>query len=269
MIRHSTLAEWNHTSAYFNGDAVEVSLFVVGGENGVFFSIDEIFVGERRSKPSPIEHICGEGDQEPDDRGPSSDSAVGRLLSVDGTAFIVARDLLVSAKNGKRIRGLGSDIKFWSDRTELLDIKGRIRNLAGREVVIRPIVQGIAPSRADIAYTLIHVHTLLEDSVHYMGGLVAKTTGLDQLPREYKLYTSYPNPFNPATTIKYDLATDSHVSLKLYDVLGREVMTLVDGDETAGRYQVTLNASELSSGVYFYRLTAGDFTDTRRLVLLK
>ena len=99
------------------------------------------------------------------------------------------------------------------------------------------------------------------------------------------LYPNYPNPFNPTTVIKYDLPTDSHVSLKVYDVLGREVLSLVDGVQTAGIHQVTLNASELSSGVYFYRLKArhmdasppsvwrggqaGSFTDTKRLLLLK
>jgi photosystem II stability/assembly factor-like uncharacterized protein len=85
----------------------------------------------------------------------------------------------------------------------------------------------------------------------------------------FSLFQSFPNPFNPATTIKYDLPTDSRVSLKVYDVLGREVLDLVDGVETAGQHEVVLNASELSSGVYFYRLKAGDFTDTKRFMLLK
>jgi hypothetical protein len=100
------------------------------------------------------------------------------------------------------------------------------------------------------------------------------------------LSQSYPNPFNPTSTIKYDLLSDSHVSLKVFDVLGRELMTLSEGVQTAGPHQVVLNASELSSGVYFYRLSvlpaagrdlvpqqgdgkAGDFTETRRLLLLR
>jgi photosystem II stability/assembly factor-like uncharacterized protein len=89
------------------------------------------------------------------------------------------------------------------------------------------------------------------------------------LPVKATLLQSYPNPFNPTTTIKYDLPTDSPVSLKVYDVLGREVLTLVEGVERSGSHEVVLNASDLSSGVYFYRLKAGDFTNTRRLLLLK
>jgi photosystem II stability/assembly factor-like uncharacterized protein len=89
------------------------------------------------------------------------------------------------------------------------------------------------------------------------------------IPDYSALQQNYPNPFNPTTTIKYELASGAQVSLKVYDVLGREVLTLVDKDEFAGQHQVVLDASELSSGVYFYRLRAGDFTDTKRLLLLK
>jgi hypothetical protein len=90
-----------------------------------------------------------------------------------------------------------------------------------------------------------------------------------EVPESFHLGQNYPNPFNPTTMIRYDLPTDAHVSLKVYDVLGREILTLVDRDETAGQHQVVLNASGLSSGVYFYRLRAGGFTDTRRFLLLR
>jgi hypothetical protein len=90
-----------------------------------------------------------------------------------------------------------------------------------------------------------------------------------EVPESFHLGQNYPNPFNPTTMIRYDLPTDAHVSLKVYDVLGREILTLVERDETAGQHQVVLNASGLSSGVYFYRLRAGGFTDTRRFLLLR
>ena len=91
----------------------------------------------------------------------------------------------------------------------------------------------------------------------------------ESTPSAIALSDNYPNPFNPTTVIKYDLTTDSPVSLKVFDILGREVLSLVDGAETAGRHQVTLNASDLSRGVYFYRLRAGSYTETKRLVLMK
>ncbi len=93
------------------------------------------------------------------------------------------------------------------------------------------------------------------------------------IPADFRLDQNYPNPFNPTTAISYRLSTISHVTLKIYDVLGREVATLVDGKETAGPHTVTWNASRFASGVYFYRLMAsspqGNFIDTKRMMLIK
>ncbi len=100
------------------------------------------------------------------------------------------------------------------------------------------------------------------------------TTGIDQspsreLPLEATLQQNYPNPFNPSTTIRYTLSERSLVSLKIYNILGQEVATLVNGFSEAGEKSVEFKASHLASGVYFYRLMAGDFVETRKLVLLK
>lgn len=88
-------------------------------------------------------------------------------------------------------------------------------------------------------------------------------------PGAYGLDQNYPNPFNPETTIRYRLSADVHVSLKLYDVLGREVMTLVDQRKSAGEQSVRVNAARLSSGVYTYRLQAGDFVASKKFILCK
>ncbi|MFN3562478.1 MAG: T9SS type A sorting domain-containing protein [Chloroherpetonaceae bacterium] len=88
-------------------------------------------------------------------------------------------------------------------------------------------------------------------------------------PKGYALLQNYPNPFNPTTVISYQLPVSSDVSLKVYDVLGKEVMTLVSGRQAAGSYTYTLNASNLSSGVYFYRLQAGNFVQTKKMMLVK
>jgi hypothetical protein len=77
-------------------------------------------------------------------------------------------------------------------------------------------------------------------------------------PQVYMLYQNYPNPFNPTTIISYELAKDSRVSLKIYDVLGREVMMLADESQPAGYYQKSFNAQRLASGMYIYRLIATD-----------
>jgi hypothetical protein len=88
-------------------------------------------------------------------------------------------------------------------------------------------------------------------------------------PGQFALNQNFPNPFNPTTVISYQLPEASHVALKLFDMLGREVATLVDGVKSAGQHTVELNASKLQSGIYFYRLQAGNFYETRKLTLLK
>jgi xylan 1,4-beta-xylosidase len=90
-----------------------------------------------------------------------------------------------------------------------------------------------------------------------------------QLPRRFELKQNFPNPFNPTTMIDYQLPKNSNVTLKVYDVLGREVSTLVNQKQGAGVYNVAFNANNLPSGVYFYRVTAGSFSDTKKLLLLK
>lgn len=96
-------------------------------------------------------------------------------------------------------------------------------------------------------------------SVKELGGVVT----------EFKLSQNYPNPFNPTTTIYFSLSKSGNISLKVYDALGKEVTTLVDGYKTAQSYQVEFDASSLSSGVYFYTLNTDNFTQTRKMVLMK
>ncbi|MCK9209686.1 MAG: alpha-amylase family glycosyl hydrolase [Ignavibacteriaceae bacterium] len=86
---------------------------------------------------------------------------------------------------------------------------------------------------------------------------------------EFKLQQNYPNPFNPTTTIKFQLPNQEHVSLKIFDMLGREVTTLVDDIKSAGIHQVEFNAAGYASGVYFYQVKAGKFLETKKFVLMK
>jgi hypothetical protein len=97
---------------------------------------------------------------------------------------------------------------------------------------------------------------------------VEKKSGAS-LPMIFALNQNYPNPFNPSTIISFQIPAANHVSLKVYDMLGREVTTLVDEMQTAGSHSVAFNASRYASGVYFYRLQAGSYTAAKKLVLLK
>ena len=89
------------------------------------------------------------------------------------------------------------------------------------------------------------------------------------LPTETKLLSNYPNPFNPSTTIKYQLKEPGFVTLKVYDILGKEVAALVNENKGAGYYSVHFDASKLSSGLYIYRLRVNNFVESKKMLLTK
>jgi hypothetical protein len=102
---------------------------------------------------------------------------------------------------------------------------------------------------------------------------VADIVGVERnekgVPTQFSVSQNYPNPFNPTTTIQYSVSSTQYVSLKVYDVLGRELSTLVSEVKPPGTYTVKWDAHGLASGIYFYRLEAAQFTETRKLVLLR
>ena len=101
----------------------------------------------------------------------------------------------------------------------------------------------------------------------------SQSVGINQIsseiPDKFSLSQNYPNPFNPFTKINYELRVTNYAKLVVYDVMGKEVVTLVNEKQSPGTYQVEFDAGSLTSGIYFYRLTSGDFTDTRRMMLIK
>jgi hypothetical protein len=91
----------------------------------------------------------------------------------------------------------------------------------------------------------------------------------DLLAKEYQLFQNYPNPFNPSTDISYSLPTRQIITVKVYDILGKEITTLVNEEKPAGRYTVSFNPRNLSSGIYFYTFRAGGFSQTKKMIFLK
>jgi hypothetical protein len=89
------------------------------------------------------------------------------------------------------------------------------------------------------------------------------------IPKEFSLQQNYPNPFNPVTQIKYALPKSTHVKIELYDVLGRKIIVLVDDQKPAGYYTLEFNAGHLASGVYIYRIQAGNFVRSKKMLLIK
>jgi hypothetical protein len=107
------------------------------------------------------------------------------------------------------------------------------------------------------------------DAYNWIGSSSVVKEERNLIPLLSKLDQNYPNPFNPTTVLTYQLSTYGYATLKVYDVLGREVATLVDGERSAGVHTVSWDASRLSSGVFLYRLKVGDFSDVKKMILMK
>ncbi|HEY3252045.1 MAG TPA: T9SS type A sorting domain-containing protein, partial [Ignavibacteria bacterium] len=101
------------------------------------------------------------------------------------------------------------------------------------------------------------------------GGVVGVEHYANEIPEKFNLYQNFPNPFNPSTTIRFDIAEPGFVNLYVYDILGREVEVLVNKFLQPGRYEAAFDASLLSSGIYFNKLKSGDYTNIKKLVLIK
>lgn len=143
--------------------------------------------------------------------------------------------------------------------------------------------QGISTADFNNSFGKVTIHgadsvtmQLIDENGTLFAQYTAKSTAVsvdDQLtgfvPGEYKLNQNYPNPFNPSTVIEYSIPVKSNVTLKIYDILGREVANLVNGEIAAGNHSIEFDASKLASGTYFYQLKAGSFTQTNKMILLK
>jgi hypothetical protein len=112
-------------------------------------------------------------------------------------------------------------------------------------------------------------HAERAKQIYLSGGQVSVSEGYDQLPQRVELLQNYPNPFNPMTTISFMLDRSARVKLSVYDVLGAEVATLVLAELPAGAHSFRWDASNKPSGVYFCRLEAGSFVETKKLVLVR
>ena len=120
------------------------------------------------------------------------------------------------------------------------------------QVIIKFGQQGVS-SFTDVTGTLLPLHTRLYQNY----------------PSEFSLLQNYPNPFNPETSIQYQLMVSSNVTLVIYDVLGREITKLVNQRQDAGEYKVVFDGQGLSSGIYFYQLNTNSYSKMRKMILLK
>jgi len=139
-------------------------------------------------------------------------------------------------------------------------------------------ITGAAGSRIKSAVGQSCVGSMSQGGLRVSGGFLVDsllrgtTSGINDpppMPKEFALQQNYPNPFNPTTTIRFSIPERARVSLTLFNLLGQEVLALLDEDQDPGEHAVQLNASPLASGVYFYSMTAGRFSEQRKLIVLK
>ena len=112
-----------------------------------------------------------------------------------------------------------------------------------------------------------------DDSISDISGLfylkLETSVNDEEIPAEYYLAQNYPNPFNPTTNVSFGIPTSTEVSLNIYDTLGRRIKNLVTENLNSGHYTIQIDADDLASGIYYYRLTAGSFIETKKMILLQ
>ncbi len=162
-----------------------------------------------------------------------------------------------------------------------ITVSGTSSSVGGELVTVEGMVVAVNNSTSNNPFTLTApsegVYTVnagYKDPNRDWGStsVVVSTTGIggstDPITT-YKLYSNYPNPFNPSTKIKYLVAEKTFVSLKIYDAAGSEVSSIINQVQAAGEYEFEFNAANLTSGVYFYKLQAGSFVKTKKMILMK
>nr|HMS64707.1 ASPIC/UnbV domain-containing protein [Ignavibacteria bacterium] len=168
---------------------------------------------------------------------------------------VVANDM-VQMKEVQSGSGWGSNSSLWSHF-----------GLGNAEIIDSIIIKW--PSDSTAVYTDIPVNLNIRISECGPENIISINSNEVIENLSYKLYQNFPNPFNPATVIKYEIPVNSFVSLKVYDVLGNEVASLVNEFKNSGNYQTKWDASGFSNGIYFYKIETNKFSETRKMLLVK
>jgi len=174
---------------------------------------------------------------------------------------------LVDANTKQLLLPLTESLYISESEKIVFQNKAAISSLVGKSVILRPVVHGLDMERPDLFYSLAHLYynqKLEKPIAPDPPGLQPAVTKM-----AYHLMQNYPNPFNPLTCIQYSIAEAGEVSLKVYDLLGREVAIVVNQHQPPGNYEVVFDASHLASGIYLYRLEAGSYVASKKLALVR
>ena len=170
-----------------------------------------------------------------------------------------------SYSTSKQFSNVEGDVEF--KQSMVLNVS----HLAGREIVFKPEVSGFEIDDEKYTFSLGHIYIAQsEEAQKIMSGTQAEP----MLPEQFMLQQNIPNPFNPETEIRYSLPEEGKIMLKIYDLLGKEIATLVDGVKSAGHYSARWNSLDqygnpVPSGVYVYCLTCGNHVEQKKMILIK
>ena len=214
-----------------------------------------------------------------------TDQYITSLLSVDGKLFAgtYLHGVFCSTNNGDK----WSSVPFLS--SQAVHSLAEFNNLFlfvgtdyGTKIYSLKDSSLITGFQSGMPSTISIYSLALQDSILYAGAyengiwscpVAGLLTGIEKdfsnYPAEFQLYQNYPNPFNPITTIEFQVPRAENVSLRVFDIIGREVKTLINEEKSLGTYKIRFNGKNLPSGVYFYRLEAGNFASTKKLILMK
>jgi len=192
------------------------------------------------------------------------DAGTWQTLYQDTSQFYVSLDqvrsgilFMAKGKNIYKFSDYESDIN--PDQTPWQTLSNTIVGIykyPGKDIVYALTDSSLLRVTPSGVYTLSRIPTGLDKP------------GIDRKPNQYELYQNYPNPFNPTTTIRYDLHHSGWVRLALYNVLGQQVLLLVNSWQKAGVHRIIVNATQLTSGVYLYRMQAGDKVSVKKMLLI-
>ena len=198
------------------------------------------------------------------------------------TYYIKARATLCTMSGTVTKSGVGvanilldaTGVPWGGDRFGLTDANGNYTILTDATVGTTYVVKLMPisiPSGYSVSPSAFNV--ILSEVYTGINFVITSATGVDQttsvVPKDFLLNQNYPNPFNPTTTIHYSVSKSGNIKIMVYDLLGREVTTLVNENKPAGNYDIKFDGSKLGSGVYFYKMQAGNFVQTKKLILIK
>jgi len=236
-----SLDKWQHIALSYNSSISEIKMYV----NGL-------------AMETSIE-------------GPNN--PVGSLQTNDTISLVLGNDRELSTG----YKGIIDELRVWGDVRTETEISDNLTNsLSGNEDNLLGYWKMDEGNGSEIVDLSESENTGFIESAVYVEGVdlsILTTINNDQeegiIPSKLHLYQNYPNPFNPSTTIEFSIPRGGKIGLKLYDILGKEITTLIDEYKEAGSYNVSFDASKIKSGIYFYTLTLEKWSQTKKMILLK